>query len=689
MTFFAGKRKKQAANAPQMPPSAALGNAGGAHYSRARSEGDFPLSAAPTKLLDQHTRDMVLLARRGGYDPVLGREEALRRVLQILLRRSKNNPLLLGEPGVGKTAVAEALAQKMALGQVPEALHGKRLLALDLASVVAGTKYRGEFEERMKHILEEIERAGNVILFLDELHTVMGAGSAEGAIDAANLIKPALARGRLQLIGATTTEEYRRFIEKDAALERRFQPVTLTEPTPEETLAILQGLAPRYGLHHGLTFSQKAMEAAVALSVRYLPQRRLPDKAIDLLDEAASAARLQALDGTRELRLLEERVQHAGRHRDEALAQGDYPQAALCLDAEESFRHQWETERRRWQKTARLPVVSAREVTAVVSQWTGIPLTRLNETERDTLLHLEGQLRQRVLGQEAAVSAVAQAIRRSRMGLKEPNRPVGSFLFLGPTGVGKTELCKALAQALFGQEEALLRFDMTEFSEQHTASRLTGAPPGYVGHEAGGQLTEAVRRRPYALILFDELEKAHPDVWGLLLQILEDGRLTDAQGRTADFRNTILVMTSNVGARRLSAGTGLGFAGNDPSEGEKAREAALRRELGQVFRPEFLGRLDETIFFHPLNPETLVSITRSLLHQLEQRLQETGVALHVTDEAVSLLASQGQTTPYGARPLRRLIRTQIENPAADLLIREPKVRGITVGVRDGGVALLH
>lgn len=689
MTFFAGKRKKQAANAPQMPPSAALGNAGGAHYSRARSEGDFPLSAAPTKLLDQHTRDMVLLARRGGYDPVLGREEALRRVLQILLRRSKNNPLLLGEPGVGKTAVAEALAQKMALGQVPEALHGKRLLALDLASVVAGTKYRGEFEERMKHILEEIERAGNVILFLDELHTVMGAGSAEGAIDAANLIKPALSRGRLQLIGATTTEEYRRFIEKDAALERRFQPVTLTEPTPEETLAILQGLAPRYGLHHGLTFSQKAMEAAVALSVRYLPQRRLPDKAIDLLDEAASAARLQALDGTRELRLLEERVQHAGRHRDEALAQGDYPQAALCLDAEESFRHQWETERRRWQKTARLPVVSAREVTAVVSQWTGIPLTRLNETERETLLHLEGQLRQRVLGQEAAVSAVAQAIRRSRMGLKEPNRPVGSFLFLGPTGVGKTELCKALAQALFGQEEALLRFDMTEFSEQHTASRLTGAPPGYVGHEAGGQLTEAVRRRPYALILFDELEKAHPDVWGLLLQILEDGRLTDAQGRTADFRNTILVMTSNVGARRLSAGTGLGFAGNDPSEGEKAREAALRRELGQVFRPEFLGRLDETIFFHPLNPETLVSITRSLLHQLEQRLQETGVALHVTDEAVSLLASQGQTTPYGARPLRRLIRTQIENPAADLLIREPKVRGITVGVRDGGVALLH
>lgn len=689
MTFFAGKRKKQAANAPQMPPSAALGNAGGAHYSRARSEGDFPLSAAPTKLLDQHTRDMVLLARRGGYDPVLGREEALRRVLQILLRRSKNNPLLLGEPGVGKTAVAEALAQKMALGQVPEALHGKRLLALDLASVVAGTKYRGEFEERMKHILEEIERAGNVILFLDELHTVMGAGSAEGAIDAANLIKPALARGRLQLIGATTTEEYRRFIEKDAALERRFQPVTLTEPTPEETLAILQGLAPRYGLHHGLTFSQKAMEAAVALSVRYLPQRRLPDKAIDLLDEAASAARLQALDGTRELRLLEERVQHAGRHRDEALAQGDYPQAALCLDAEESFRHQWETERRRWQKTARLPVVSAREVTAVVSQWTGIPLTRLNETERETLLHLEGQLRQRVLGQEAAVSAVAQAIRRSRMGLKEPNRPVGSFLFLGPTGVGKTELCKALAQALFGQEEALLRFDMTEFSEQHTASRLTGAPPGYVGHEAGGQLTEAVRRRPYALILFDELEKAHPDVWGLLLQILEDGRLTDAQGRTADFRNTILVMTSNVGARRLSAGTGLGFAGNDPSEGEKAREAALRRELGQVFRPEFLGRLDETIFFHPLNPETLVSITRSLLHQLEQRLQETGVALHVTDEAVSLLASQGQTTPYGARPLRRLIRTQIENPAADLLIREPKIRGITVGVRDGGVALLH
>ena len=661
----------------------ALGS--GSYPARARGEGDGASASAPTRLLDQHALDMVQQAGRGGYDPVTGREEELHRLIQILLRRGKNNPVLLGEPGVGKTAVVEALAQRMAQGQVPDALRQKRLLSLSLPSVIAGTKYRGEFEDRMKNILAEVARAGNVILFLDELHTLIGAGSAEGAIDAANLLKPALARGGLQLIGATTQEEYRRMIEKDAALERRFQPVRVEEPTPETTRTILQTLAPRYGRHHGLTFQPEALDAAVTLSVRYLPDRRLPDKAIDLMDEAAAQARLQALALPPELQALAGRVQAAALARDEAIAAQDYEGAARYRDAETDFRRELEGGRRQWQAHQPTPVVTPQDVARTLSQWTGIPLSALTQPEREKLLGLEAALARRVAGQQEAVAAVARAVRRGRAGLKEPDRPVGAFLFLGPTGVGKTELCKALAQTLFGTEEALLRFDMTEFAEKHTMSRLTGSPPGYVGHEEGGQLTEAVRRHPYSVLLFDELEKAHPDVWSLLLQIMEDGVLTDAHGRRADFRNTILVMTSNVGGERLAAGTPLGFAGGAGTG--QGQEAALQRELRQVFRPEFLNRLDETVLFHPLGDRELEAIAGKLLASFGQRLAGSGVTFAPDQEAVSLLARQGKDARYGARPLRRLIRRQVENPAAEMLLRQEISPGGTLALEVQGEAL--
>lgn len=661
----------------------ALGS--GSYPARARGEGDGASASAPTRLLDQHALDMVQQAGRGGYDPVTGRAEELHRLIQILLRRGKNNPVLLGEPGVGKTAVVEALAQRMAQGQVPDALRQKRLLSLSLPSVIAGTKYRGEFEDRMKNILAEVARAGNVILFLDELHTLIGAGSAEGAIDAANLLKPALARGGLQLIGATTQEEYRRMIEKDAALERRFQPVRVEEPTPETTRTILQTLAPRYGRHHGLTFQPEALDAAVTLSVRYLPDRRLPDKAIDLMDEAAAQARLQALALPPELQALAGRVQAAALARDEAIAAQDYEGAARYRDAETDFRRELEGGRRQWQAHQPTPVVTPQDVARTLSQWTGIPLSALTQPEREKLLGLEAALARRVAGQQEAVAAVARAVRRGRAGLKEPDRPVGAFLFLGPTGVGKTELCKALAQTLFGTEEALLRFDMTEFAEKHTMSRLTGSPPGYVGHEEGGQLTEAVRRHPYSVLLFDELEKAHPDVWSLLLQIMEDGVLTDAHGRRADFRNTILVMTSNVGGERLAAGTPLGFAGGAGTG--QGQEAALQRELRQVFRPEFLNRLDETVLFHPLGDRELEAIAGKLLASFGQRLAGSGVTFAPAQEAVSLLARQGKDARYGARPLRRLIRRQVENPAAEMLLRQEISPGGTLALEVQGEAL--
>ncbi len=655
----------------------ALGG-GGTYPSRSKEEREYtpPPSSAATRLLDQHARDMVQQAAQGGYDPVAGREEEVRRLIQILLRRSKNNPLLLGDPGVGKTAVVEGLAQRMARGQVPEQLRSKRLMALDLPSIVAGTKYRGEFEDRMKNILAEIARAGNVILFLDEMHTIIGAGSAEGAIDAANIVKPALARGQLQLIGATTTDEYRRIIEKDAALERRFQSVQVAEPSQEEALAILHSLAPRYSLHHQITFQREALEAAVSLSVRYLPQRRLPDKAIDLLDEAAARTRLQVLGPPNQLQALEGRIQQAARERNEAIAKQDYETAARCRDAEMDFRRELDLAMRHWQAGSQECAVTAQEVAGVVSQWTGIPLTDLNQSEKDRLLGLEEELHRRVIGQDKAVQAVARAVRRGRTGLKEPERPVGAFLFLGPTGVGKTELCKALAQVLFGKEDAMLRFDMSEFSEKHTMSRLTGSPPGYVGHEDGGELTEAVRRHPYSVLLFDELEKAHADVWGLLLQIMEDGILTDSHGKKTDFRNAVIVMTSNVGGERLSAGTSLGFT--DQAQEAKSNEAVLQRELRQVFRPEFLNRLDEIVVFHPLGESERTAIARNLLRAVGARMSDLGVRFVPSEPAVRRLVQTGTDQRYGARPLRRLIRSEVENPAAELLLRGELQAGSTL-----------
>lgn len=638
-------------------------------------------------VLAKYGQDLVELARQQKLDPVIGRDAEIRNVIRILSRKTKNNPVLIGEPGVGKTAIAEGLALRIVRGDVPENLKDRKVFSLDMGALVAGAKYRGEFEERLKSVLQEVKKSeGQIILFIDELHTIVGAGKTDGAMDAGNILKPMLARGELHCIGATTLNEYRQYIEKDAALERRFQPVRVEEPSQETTLEILHTLTPRYCHHHGLTFEPAALEAAVSLSVRYLPDRRLPDKAIDLLDEAASQARLQALEPPAELKALERRVQSAARERDDAIAGQDYEKAAQYRDAESDFRRELELERFRWQAGQKDPVVTAQDVAQTVSQWTGIPLTCLTKSEKQRLLDLENDLRRRVTGQEEAVAAVARAIRRGRAGLKEPDRPVGAFLFLGPTGVGKTELCKALAQVLFGTEEALLRFDMTEFSEKHTMSRLTGSPPGYVGHEDGGQLTESVRRHPYSVLLFDELEKAHPDVWSLLLQIMEDGVLTDAHGKRADFRNTVIVMTSNVGGERLSAGTPLGFSTGEASDA--AETAALQRELRQVFRPEFLNRLDEIVRFRPLGAGEMDTIARKLLSGFAQRLAATGVDFLPSDQAIRLLAQKGLDPRYGARPLRRLIRNQVENPAAELLLREDIAPGETLYLEEKGGQLV-
>ena len=568
---------------------------------------------------------------------------------------------------MGKTAVAEGLAQRIVAGEVPEELRGMTILSIDMAAMLAGTKYRGEFEERVKSALAEVKRMGNVILFIDELHTIVGAGSAEGAVDAANILKPALSRSELRVIGATTLEEYRRYIEKDAALERRFQPVTVAEPSPEAAVDILFGLRRRYEEHHRLTISDEAVRSAVDLGRRYLPDRFLPDKAIDLMDEACSRVRLERPDQTpADLKALEARLETVRREKAEAAAGEDFERAAKLRDVEEDFSRELREERDRLRQGGGF-TVTAEDVAAVAAEWTGIPLLRITESEGERLLRLEKELSERVVGQGEAVSAVARAIRRSRVGLKEPGRPVGSFLFLGPTGVGKTELCRALAQAMFGKEEAMIRLDMSEYAEGHAASRLVGSPPGYVGHEEGGQLTEAVRRRPWSLVLFDEIEKAHQDVWNLLLQIMEDGRLTDSHGRVVDFRNTVVVMTSNVGARHLlHGGQSLGFSAGG---GEAARQEGVRRaveaELRSTFRPEFLNRVDETVVFRQLTEADLTEIASRLLAGAAKRLEALGLSLTWEEGALAALAREGFDSAYGARPLRRLIRGRVEDPIAE------------------------
>ena len=648
--------------------------------------------------LEEFTRDLTESARAGRLDPVIGRDEEIRRVIQILSRRTKNNPVLIGEPGVGKTAIAEGLAERIAAADVPEELLDKRVLSLDLSGMVAGTKYRGEFEERIKKTIDEVKKAGNVILFIDELHTIVGAGSAEGAVDAANILKPALSRGEIRVVGATTLDEYRKYIEKDAALERRFQPVTVGEPSPEATLEILKGLRDKYEAHHKLTITDEALEAAVSLSRRYINDRFLPDKAIDLMDEAASQVRMSAESTSPDLKSLEEKINALHREKADAIAAQDYEKAAQLRDLEQKYTQQVDIERENWKKSlsTNRGSVGAEDIAKVVAGWTGIPVTRLTEDESMRMLRLEETLHKRVVGQDEAVTAVAKAIRRSRVGLKDPKRPIGSFLFLGPTGVGKTELCKTLAETMFGDENAMIRLDMSEYMEKHTVSRLVGSPPGYVGHEEGGQLTEKVRRKPYSVVLFDEIEKAHPDVWNILLQILEDGIVTDSQGRRVDFKNTIIVMTSNVGAKNITAAeTPLGFHSGDKSaeEDESKRYERIRQavmdDLKKTFRPEFLNRIDEIIVFRQLTQENIREIASRMLQVTGRRMAEQGITLDVDDDALTELARDGFDPQYGARPLRRSIQNLVEDAVAEQMLEGRLRSGGTAHVRlkDGKVVI--
>ena len=629
--------------------------------------------SAPT--LMQYGRDLTAAARAGELDPVIGRSEEIERIIQILSRRTKNNPVLIGEPGVGKSAVAEGLAQKIAEGNVPELLRGKRLVSLDLAGMLAGAKYRGEFEERMKNVMDELKRDRSIILFIDELHTLIGAGAAEGAIDAANILKPALARGEIQCIGATTIDEYRKHIEKDAALERRFQPVQVGEPTKDEAVAILKGLRDRYEAHHKVRITDEAIEAAVQLSDRYITDRYLPDKAIDLIDEAASRVRIRSYTTPPDMKELEAKIQQLNKEKEEAIAHQNFERAAQIRDEERAIRADMEAQRKAWEdrRSTAQRQVGAEEVAQIVASWTHIPVTQLTEDESDRLLHLEETLHQRVVGQDEAVSAVSRAIRRARAGLKDVHRPIGSFLFLGPTGVGKTELCKALAEAMFGDESALVRIDMSEYMEKFSVSRMIGSPPGYVGHDEGGQLTEAVRRKPYSVVLFDEIEKAHPDVFNILLQVLEDGRLTDSTGRTVDFRNTICVMTSNVGAADVEKNSrALGFSSTGKGEMsarsyERMKESMLE-ELKRTFRPEFLNRVDELIVFHPLDEENILRIAGLMVGSVAQRLKERGIALSWDDNVLQYLAKEGFDPTYGARPLRRAIQRMVEDDLSEEIL---------------------
>ncbi len=625
-----------------------------------------------TPILDQYSRDLTALAREGKLDPVIGREREIERIVQILSRRTKNNPCLIGEPGVGKTAVVEGLARKIVEEDIPEILHNKRVLTLDLAGMVAGSKYRGEFEERIKRSLKEVMQSGNILLFIDEIHTIIGAGGAEGAIDAANILKPSLARGELQLIGATTREEYRKYIEKDAALERRFQSVVVEEPTEEEAIEILRGLAPRYEEHHHVKLTEGAVTGAVRLAARYVNDRFLPDKAIDAIDEACARAGLKRYMISPELRGLEEEQVQLEKEKEQAIRSKDYTHAGEVKRRQEQLEHKIDKIRKEQEKhrDAKELQVTENEIAAVIADWTKIPVQKLQEEEMERLRHLEEILHERVVGQEEAVSAVSKAVRRGRVGLKDPRRPIGSFLFLGPTGVGKTELSKALAEAVFGKENDIIRVDMSEYMEKHSVSKMIGSPPGYVGYEDGGQLSEKVRRHPYSVILFDEIEKAHADVFNILLQILEDGHVTDAQGRKVSFKNTIIIMTSNAGAQRIIEPRHLGFGVQEDAEADyhKMKDSVME-EVKKIFKPEFINRIDEILVFHTLTKENIEQIVRIMLNTLNKRTTaQMNLTMEVTEEAVAHLAESGFDKNYGARPVRRAIQTQLEDALADALL---------------------
>lgn len=624
-----------------------------------------------TPILDSFGRDLTREAAEGKLDPVIGREKEIQRVLQVLSRRTKNNPCLIGEPGVGKTAIAEGLAQLIHSGNVPELLRGKRLVTLELSSVVAGTKYRGEFEERLKKMTEELKAAGNVILFIDELHTIIGAGGAEGALDAANIIKPALSRGEIQTIGATTLDEYRKYIEKDAALERRFQPIIVGEPSQEEAMAILKGLRDRYEAHHRVTIPDEAIEAAVKLSTRYIPDRFLPDKAIDLIDEAASRQRLRTYTAPPDLKQLEQELETVSKEMSAAVGSEEYEKAAELRDKKQKLQQELQEKKAQWenQQVREETEITPEDIAQIVSSWTGIPVVRLAQEESERLLNLEAELHKRVIGQDEAVTSIAKAVRRARAGLKDPKRPIGSFIFLGPTGVGKTELARALAEVMFGDEDAMVRLDMSEYMEKHTTSRLIGAPPGYVGYDEGGQLTEKVRRRPYSVVLLDEIEKAHPDVFNTLLQVLEDGILTDGKGRRVDFRNTIIIMTSNVGAHLLREGKTVGFRTESSEADYQNMRDQVMGELKRTFRPEFLNRIDDVIVFHALEREHIQSIVGLMLTELEGRLRDFDLRLTVTPAARGYLAEKGFDPNYGARPLRRAIQQLIEDEISEEILK--------------------
>ncbi|MBR3954134.1 MAG: ATP-dependent Clp protease ATP-binding subunit [Clostridia bacterium] len=621
--------------------------------------------------LEKYGRDLTALARQGRIDPVIGRENEIERMTGILCRRTKNNPCLIGEPGVGKTAVAEGLACKIADREVPELLCDKRLISLDLTGMVAGAKYRGDFEDRIRNAVDEVMQSGNIILFIDELHNIVGAGAAEGAVDAANILKPMLARGELQIIGATTLEEYRKYIEKDAALERRFQPITVEEPTPQQAISILRGLRDRYEAHHRVRIPDETVSAAVELSVRYIADRFLPDKAVDLMDEAASRVRLHASDLPENLRILEQQLHHICAEKAAAVNAQDYERAASLRDDEKDLQRQLAAEKGRWHENEALTpdTVTPEDVAQIVSLWTGIPVHRLSVEEQEKLMQLETHLHSRVFGQQKAVSTVSAAIRRSRTGLCDPARPVGSFLFCGPSGVGKTQLCKALAEVLFGDEKAMIRLDMSEYTEKHAVSRMVGSPPGYVGFEDGGQLTERVRRRPFCVVLFDEIEKGHPEIYNLLLQIMEDGILTDTHGRTVSFRNAVVIMTSNIGAEQFANGGGIGFAEQDGKAGTEKREQHLRSQLKNSFRPEFLNRIDEVILFEPLTREDCIGIVKNLLNEVRDRLHAKQIDVHFDKSVCETVCNEGFDARIGARNLRRTVAKRIEEPLSERLLQ--------------------